>query len=601
MKYTLRPYQADAVDAAWNHLKSTTDSQVLELSTGAGKSLIIADLSHKIHASSKKKVLCLGPNKEIVEQNHAKYLLTGEPASIFSASAGSKSTKHPVVFASPQSVKNSLAKFTNNYAAIIIDETHGLTETVKAIIAHIKQHNPLVRVIGVTATPYRLNTGYIYQRHFEKGFIDDAIEPYFDQCTFEVKARQLIDEGFLTPAIVGDHAQGYDTSTLILNKTGQWDASTVDRAFTGQGRKTSLIVSDIVARSTDRHGVMIFAATVKHAQEVMQSLPPSLCAIVTGETSKKEREQIINDTKRRKIKYLVSVGTLTTGVDITHIDVIAMLRATESASLFQQIIGRGLRLDESKQDCLVLDYAENIERHCPAGDIFDPEIKTTIKKESEPIEVACELCGHANEFSARPNPEGYGYSDNGYFTDLNGDVIEFEGKKLPSHFGRRCTGYTQIGASVERCSYKWSFKECEECGAENDIAARRCSQCKSEIVDPNEKLRIEAAKLAKDPYATKFADVDSMTIQKWPGKDGKPDTARVDFFFESKSVSMWLSPYAESKWLRSKWHQFCERAYRQRIDDLDDALAMTPRQAKTVGYRKKKGTKYLEVAVYDIP
>lgn len=599
MKYTLRPYQSDAVDIAWHHMKTTTDSQVLELSTGAGKSLIIADLAHRTFNTSGKKVLCLGPNKEIVEQNYEKYLMTGEPASVFSASAGKKCTRHPVVFGSPQSVKNALSKFTNNYAAIIVDECHMITTTVKLIIAHIKQHNPLVRIIGVTATPYRMNTGYIYQRHFDRGFIEEAIEPYFDQCTFEIKARQLIDEGFLTPAIVGNGTKGYDTSNLILNKTGNWDAASVDRAFTGQGRKTSLIVSDIVAQSQSRKAVMIFAATIKHAQEVMESLPTDISAMVIGDTSKTEREDIINKTKLGKIKYLVSVGALTTGIDITTIDVIALLRSTESASLLQQIIGRGLRLHDEKKDCLVLDYAENIERHCPGGDIFDPAISVRHKGESEPISVSCELCNHDNEFTARPNPEGFEYHSNGYFTDLNGLFIEVEGKKLPSHYGRRCTGYKAVGRAVERCAYKWSFKECEQCGAENDIAARRCTSCKSEIVNPNDKLKIEAAKLAKDPYATKYADVTDMEMKQWPGKNGKQDTMRVDFFTEKKSVSIWLNPLTDSAWMRSKWHKFCEAAFGRKVESIQEALTMEHKQPLEIGYRKKKGTQYLELVVYE--
>ena len=102
---------------------------------------------------------------------------------------------------------------------------------------------------------------------------------------------------------------------------------------------------------------MLFAATVRHAEEVMASLPPDLSAMITGDTPKGERASIIARFKARRIKYLVNVAVLTTGFDAPHVDVIAILRKTESVGLLQQIIGRGLRLHDDKRDCLVLDYA----------------------------------------------------------------------------------------------------------------------------------------------------------------------------------------------------------------------------------------------------
>ena len=122
MKLTPRDYQQEAHDAAIAWIKKCVDPCLIEAPTGSGKSIIVAMLANTIHKRSGKKILCLAPSKELVQQNHAKYLLTGEPASLFSASAGRKETKNFVVFGSPQTVVNSLERFGKQYAAVIVDE-----------------------------------------------------------------------------------------------------------------------------------------------------------------------------------------------------------------------------------------------------------------------------------------------------------------------------------------------------------------------------------------------------------------------------------------------------------------------------------------------
>jgi DNA repair protein RadD len=249
---------------------------------------------------------------------------------------------------------------------------------------------------------------------------------------------------------------------------------------------------------------MVFAATVKHAMECMESLPPELSRMIGGDinTKKEQRKKLVNDFKQQKYKYLVSVGTMTTGVDFTHVDLIALMRATESIGLLKQCIGRGLRLHEGKTDCLVLDYAENIERHCGEdGDIFNPKISA--KKASgggEGLSVICPSCETENEFTARPNPDGFKMDSSGYFLDLMGERIDTPYGPMPSHMGRRCFGMQLVLGKLERCLYRWSPKKCPHCFADNDIAARYCSECKGEIVDPNNSLIDIYKPAVKDPY-----------------------------------------------------------------------------------------------------
>ena len=335
--------------------------------------------------------MCLAPSKELVEQNREKYLSTGNKAGLYCASLG-KDLRHDVIFGSPQTVKNSIEKFDGKFSCVIIDEAHGITPTIKDIIAHIKSKNNKLRVVGLTATPYRLNTGFIYSTNEDGSPVPDyqTKDPYFHKLLYSVNAKYLIDQGYLTqPHADPSHIKGYDASKLEVNAQGKFDSKEVDQVFVGQGNLTADIIADIVGHSVYKKGVIIFAATRRHAKEVMDSLPPNNSRMITGETNKHDRESIINDFKEYRFKYLVNVSVLTTGFDAPHVDVVAILRATESVSLLQQIIGRGLRLGDpstagdltaiaqsEKPDCLILDYAGNIERHCPDGDIFNPENKS---------------------------------------------------------------------------------------------------------------------------------------------------------------------------------------------------------------------------------
>ena len=538
----LRDYQQAAHDAAIKHIKKCLDPCVIEAATGAGKSHIIAAIADTFYKISGKRVLCTAPSGELVLQNHEKYIATGSKASIFSASAGRKCLQYPVVFGTPGTIKNRIRAFSDEFGMVVIDEAHGITPTIKTIIESMSSNNSRLRVVGLSATPYRLQTGLIYaiDEDDKPSSSEECREPYFTKKVYTVRARELIAQGFLThPTIGALHADVYKTSSMELNKLGKFNSEDIDKAYHGQGRKTAAIIADIVLQSRDRSGVMLFCATVKHALEAMESLPPELSAIVTAETPKAERANILKRFKAKSLKYLVNVAVLTTGFDAPHVDVVALLRATESVGLLQQIVGRGLRIDGLKQDCLILDYAENLERHCPDGDIFAPEIKAQAAKKSSTIIIAeCPLCKVENEFSARPNEEGYGYDNNGFFTDLDGNVISTEYGATPSHYGRRCLGLHLISGSYKQCTYRWTYKECPNCQTDNDIAARYCTECKGELVNPNDKLIADFKALKRDPTRKQTDKVLSWNIRKTISKTGNECMA-VDFITEFRKFTIW--------------------------------------------------------------
>lgn len=487
----LRPYQREAVDAATEWMQCSTSSFVIEAATGAGKSHMIAAIAEWVSGKTGKAVLCLAPSKELVIQNRKKFLATGKPASLLSASAGKKCLAHDVIFATPGTAKGVINKLAGRVACVLVDEAHRTAKTVIDIIEALRERVDFLRVGGFSATPYRTGTGFIYAVDVDGESVpdDQTINPYYHRLIYRITAGELLEQGYLTPPVMDTTGEQYDTSALVERK-GRFTNASVDKAFVGHGRKTSRIVAQIIEAARNRMGVMIFAANIKHAEEVMASLPPELSACVTGNT--KNRDDIIERFKQQEIKYLVNVDVLTTGFDAEHVDLIALLRKTESAVLLQQIIGRGTRLHPDKREFLVLDFAGNIESHCPDGDIFKPSITVRPKRVGTGIDVECPQCGYGNKFTVRgDNPEEMEITKNGYLCDLAGELLLTEdGQPYPAHYGRRCMGFVRVGKSHERCGFRWAHKVCPSCDAENDIAARRC-KCGEELVNPNEKLREE--------------------------------------------------------------------------------------------------------------
>ncbi|NOI98520.1 DEAD/DEAH box helicase [Vibrio kanaloae] len=489
--YTLRPYQADSVKSVIHYFRKHQTPAVLVLPTGAGKSLVIAELARL----AKGRVLVLAHVKELVEQNHEKYEGYGLKGSIFSAGLGRKETDQQVVFASVQSVVRNLDSFSNQFSLLVIDECHRVPDeknsSYQKVITHLRENNSGIKVLGLTATPYRLGMGWIYQYH-TRGQVRSDEPRFFRDCIFELPIRYLLDEGFLTPArMIDAPVLSYDFSQLKPASTGRYKEAELDMVIEQSKRATPQIVDQIIHLAQDKLGIMVFAATVRHAQEILGLLPEGEASLVIGDTPTLERDQIINDFKERRIKFLVNVSVLTTGFDAPHVDLIAILRPTESISLYQQIVGRGLRLSPGKKECLVLDYAGN------SYDLYQPEVgDPKPDSDSKIITIPCPACGFNNNFWGK--------------LDSNGFLLE--------HFGRKCQGYFTDEDTGERehCNYRFRAKYCGECGADNDIAARICHECDATLVDPDKKLK-EALNL-KDALVFECLEMDLNVLKDDKGK-----------------------------------------------------------------------------------
>ncbi|WGL97329.1 DEAD/DEAH box helicase [Arsenophonus sp. aPb] len=502
MIVTLRPYQQDTVHAAINYFRRHKEPAVIVLPTGAGKSLVIAELARL----ARGRVLVLAHVKELVEQNHNKYHSYGLTADIYAAGLHKKQNENKVVFASVQSVAKNLTDFNAPFSLLIIDECHRISLNndgqYQQIIQKLQHNNPKLCVLGLTATPYRLSEGWIYQYHYH-GMIKGDENCFFRDCIYELPLRYMIKNHYLVPPKRLDMPViQYDFSQLRLSQEGIFNHADLDQEIKRQQRVTPLIIKQIIEYARSCQGCMIFAATVEHAKEILTLLPNNEAALICAETTAIVREKTIYAFKAQKIRYLVNVSVLTTGFDAPHVDLIAILRPTESVSLYQQIIGRGLRLFPNKNQCIILDYAGN------PHDLYMPEIGSPKRDpHNVPVQVFCPLCHFANLFWGK--------------NDSDGQVIE--------HYGRRCQGWEEkLNGQKKQCQFRFRFKQCPDCDAENDIAARRCHQCQAILVDPDDMLK--AALKMKNSLILRCGG-----MQLTAGHDKKGEWLKVTYYDEDGS------------------------------------------------------------------
>lgn len=507
MKFELRDYQKTAVAQTLSYFRSRREPAVVVLPTGAGKSLVIAELAR----IAKGRVLILAHVKELVEQNYEKYKSYGLSAGIFSASLNQKDWYQKAIFGSVQSVARAPDEFFKDFTLLVIDECHRVSEDgetqYQEVVEKLKKNNSDICVLGLTATPFRLDTGWIFKED-AVGELKTDENRFFAKCVYDLPLSFMIRHQFLTPPVKVDiPVTCYDFSDLN-EENGRYSDQKLNEILHQQKNLTPFIVKNIIdiSERMSRKGVMVFSSTVMHAEEIMSYLPKEEARCVLGDTKIEEREKIVQDFKGQKFKYLVNVSVLTTGFDAPHVDVIAILRPTESTSLYQQIIGRGLRLDTHKKDCLILDYTGM------GHNIYSPEIRDRRPSEdADWVEVECPQCLQINIFWGRK--------------DENGSVWE--------HFGRKCQNMIlSPQGHLISCGYRFRFKICSSCGAENDLASKQCQKCKENLVAARDQIKM--AKLSKGMHVLQ---VDRMELFENQGKRG-PAFLEVRYYdLESQYVS----------------------------------------------------------------
>lgn len=394
----LRPYQQRAIDELYNWFRANPSGHpCLVLPTGSGKSHIVAALcKDALQNWPETRVLMLTHVKELIEQNAEKMRLhwPGAPMGIYSASIGRRELGEPITFAGIQSVRDK-AKQIGHVDLILIDECHLVNHNQEGgyrnLIGELESINPALRVVGLTATPYRLGHGLITDK-----------PALFDALIDVVSIQELVAKNYLAP--LHSKVTSIKLDTAGVHKRGGEFIESELQAAVDTDDNNQRVVDEVIQLSGERKAWLFFCAGVSHARHVRDCLRDRgiMAACITGETPKKQREELIADFKAGKIKALTNANVLTTGFDYPDIDLIAMLRPTMSPGLYVQMAGRGMRVKSHTDHCLVLDFAGVVSTHGPITAVQPPN-KGGDGEGEAPTKV-CEHCGEIVHASVKICP-----------------------------------------------------------------------------------------------------------------------------------------------------------------------------------------------------
>ena len=392
---TLRDYQRRTIDQLYKWFADVHEGHpCIEMPTGSGKSHIVAELCKEaIQQWPETRILMLTHVKELIEQNANKMRQhwPEAPLGIYSAGMGQRDIGEPITFAGIQSVRDK-ADQIGHVDLVLIDECHLVSHKqeggYRKLLDNLTRINPALRVVGLTATPYRMGHGYITDP-----------PALFSAIIAPVSIEELIYKKHLAPlrSKLTDHALSVDG---VHKRGGEYIESELQAAVDTE-HNNAATVDEVIKLAGDRRSWLFFCSGVQHAHNVAYALIERgiTAATIVGETPKAERKRIVADFKAGKIKALTNANVLTTGFDHPDLDLIAMLRPTLSTGLYVQMAGRGMRPKSHTDHCLVLDFAGVVQTHGPITAV-NPKKATGEGDGKAPVKV-CESCKELNHISAK--------------------------------------------------------------------------------------------------------------------------------------------------------------------------------------------------------
>ena len=409
---TLRDYQEEMLQAVLAGIKSRKDV-LIQAATGAGKTIFFSALIRHCMERYNMRICVLVHRETLARQAYDKLVRVWpkgrEKIGMACKSACSKvDLEKPVIIASRQTVSRTkrLEKLPTIHM-LIVDEAHNIpSQNVKSdyrkIIEHLRGLFPDMRLVGVTATPYRLSHGYIYGALCRGTHVN-----WFPNLAYQVSIKSLVDKGYLVPYVIKS-ASTPDLSRVGLSGNGDYNIDELGDVMNGTVQLKSAVFA-VQDYAKDRKHIVVFAVTIEHAEALEAEFKRAgmSAVVVHSEMAADEKRERLAAFDAGRVRIIVNVGILTEGWDCMCVDCILLCRPTMSPALYVQMVGRGLRLDDGKTDCLVLDMSGNFDRH---GDPNAPEVDYDERKgqssgqpkeEGEgPALVKCPNCGFENRITA---------------------------------------------------------------------------------------------------------------------------------------------------------------------------------------------------------
>lgn len=423
----LRDYQKSAIELLYEWLENNDGHPCVVMPTGSGKSIVIAEICRQaITQWPETKIVMLTRSVELITQNAEKLraIWPGAPMGVYSASAGKKQLGEPITIGGPLSVSR-ITKKIGHCDLLIVDEAHDISHkddgSYRKIISDLEELNPALRVIGFTASPYRLGHGMITDK---PAIFDALIEP--------ISIEELVNKGYLS--ILRSKVTGLRLSTAGVHKRGGEFVESELQAAVDTNNNNERVVREVIELAGDRKAWLFFCSGVKHANNVAEVLRDNgiSAACVTGDTNKSERLRILSEFRSGRIRAVTNANVLTTGFDYPDIDLIAMLRPTMSPGLYLQMAGRGMRVKSHTDHCLVLDFAGVVETHGPITAVQPPK-KNGEGDGEAPVKV-CDNCHEICAISASKCPAcGHPFPapDRKELELRNDDIMGLEAHEMP--------------------------------------------------------------------------------------------------------------------------------------------------------------------------
>jgi DNA repair protein RadD len=403
----LRDYQRAAIDGVYKFFEEAEGNPLVVVPTGGGKSVIAARFIQEVCETwSEERILVVTHVKELIAQNHAALLRCwpDAPAGIYSAGLNRRDTSARIMFCGVQSIYSRVAQL-GHFDIVIVDEAHLIPAKgfgmYRTMLEGLRAMNPKVRMVGLTATPYRTDSGNL----------DEGDDRLFHGVAYSCDIPQMIDDGYLSP-ITNRGVRAEIDTRAVRTRAGEYRRDELEEVATA-GDLVRRSVDELLERSGGRKSWLIFACGVKHAEMIADELTERgvINACVFGHTSHDDRDRYIAAFKAGDITAMINVGVLTTGFDAPQTDLIALMRPTQSAGLYVQMVGRGLRIAPGKEDCLILDFGTNVQRHGPINEVNPKQPGTggepPMKKCPGCMAIVytattvCPSCGHVWETKSR--------------------------------------------------------------------------------------------------------------------------------------------------------------------------------------------------------